>query len=409
MKRYKSSIIIALSIILTLNTGCTAKLKSKYTIKAKALTESVQDISSADNKTAMKMLNATYDLNKEKNTVISPISLSTVLALTENGAAGNTKEEMLKAIGMEGLTDAVINEEYKNVIANYNSVDALKLRMANSIWIEKSTNIKNSFINMGKDYYEAEVSSVDFTKSKTTNTINSWISDHTAGKIKKIVDKFDENTAMVLVNTVYFKGDWRVPFEKKATIQKTFINYDSSKSSVKMMHGTILVDYFKGSDFSAARLPYKDDNFGMYIFLPNEGTSINDFMKEMNIDNWNKWKSAFSQKSLIVEIPKFHIEFEQMLNNMLKGFGMRSAFEPGADFSNMSPENNLFINFVKQKCFIDVDEKGTEAAASTAVSASKSAANLQDDEKFIADRPFIYVMEDKKTGIILFMGAVVKL
>lgn len=280
--------------------------------------------------------------------------------------------------------------------------------MANSIWIDKGTAVNESFINTGRDYYEAETSNVDFSKAKAADSINSWISDHTAGKIKKIADKFDDDTALVLVNTVYFKGDWLQEFERKNTRKDTFTNYDGSHNDVSMMNGDLYTDYLKESNFAAIRMSYKDDNFGMYVFLPDEGNSIKDFIKDMNSESWNKWKKGFVKNSIMVEMPKLHIEFEQELNSMLKGFGMKSAFEPGADFSKMSPDNNLYISLVKQKCYIDVDEKGTEAAAATIVGMTKSAMGGA-EKSFIANRPFVYVIEDKNTGLILFMGAVEKL
>jgi len=407
----KRLLVVILSIAMTSSVACgkrvSDKAVSKYNIEAKAISEPVEKISSANNKMAFKMLKATFNENKNKNTVISPMSLSTILSITQNGAAASTKEEMQKAMELLGIDDKTINEEYKNIIANFNSIEALQVKMANSIWIAKGMEVKDEFKNTGRDYYEAEISEVDFSKSETTDTINKWMSDHTAGKIKKVVDKFDD-AEMALINTLYFKGDFAVPFAKKNTRNKEFNLSNGTIEKIDMMHGNINVDYLKQSNFQAIRMPYKDKNFGMYVFLPSENGSVESLMKEMNYENWNKWKDQFKAELVDVEMPKLHIELEQELNKMLMGFGMKSAFEPGANFSKMSKGNNLYISLVKQKCYIDVDETGTEAAAATVVKMTLSAGNPNTMEKFIADRPFVYVIADSKTNSILFMGTVEK-
>jgi serine protease inhibitor len=409
----KRLLLVILSIAMTSSVACGKRASDKalneYNIEAKALSGPVEKISSANNKMAFKMLKATFNENKDKNTVISPMSLSTILAITQNGAGGNTKEEMQKAMELIGVDDKTINEEYKNIIANFNSIEALQMKMANSIWIDKDTEIKEEFKNMGRDYYEAQISDVDFSKPKTLDTINTWISDNTAGKIKKVLDKSDKDAAMVLINTLYFKGHWAVPFTKESTQKKDFNLSDGTSEKTDMMHGNINVDYLKENSFEAVRMPYKDGNFGMYVFLPNENSSVEALIKEMSYENWNKWKTQFNAGMRAVEIPKLHLEFEQKLNEMLMGFGIERAFKPGADFSKMSKDDDLYISLVKQKCYIDVDEKGTEAAAATVVKMKTlAAAGPNAMEKFIADRPFIYVIADSKTGSILFMGTVEK-
>lgn len=409
----KSTLLVGLFLIMTSSIACSqkepGKVISKYNIEAKAFSKPVDKISSANNKMAFKMLKATLNENKDKNTVISPMSLSTILSITQNGAGGSTKEEMQKAIELSGVDDKTINESYKDIIANFNSIEALQVKMANSIWIDKGTEIKEKFKSMGRNYYEAEINNVDFSKSKTRDTINTWISEHTAGKIKKVVEKLRDDTAMVLVNTLYFKGDWAVPFKKERTEKKDFNLSDGTSEKVDMMHGNIYVEYLKGSDFQAIRMPYKDENFGMYVLLPDAKSSVDSLMKEMNYENWNKWKKQFNAEMRIVEMPKLHMEYEQELNKMLMGFGMKRAFKSGADFSKMSKDNDLFISLVKQKCYIDVDEKGTEAAAATVVIMNKtSEAYPNKMGEFIVDRPFIYVITDNKTDSILFMGTVEK-
>ncbi len=402
----------ALALIIMTATACSLKkpteVKGKYTIKAKELTAPVDKISNANNKVALKFLNETLKNNSGKNVIISPLSLNTVLALTQNGAAGSTKQEMLKALEMEGYDENLINESYKNIIAHFNSLKSIQTKLGDSIWIRKGADVKKQFIDMGKEFYEAEINEVDFTKKNTVDTINKWVSNHTAGKINKMMDSFEPDTYMALINTVYFKGKWSTPFSENNTSKQKFFVSDGSTKEVDMMKETMAIDYVKNTDFQAVRIPYEDNNFGMYVFLPNKDSSTDKLMNNMNIDNWNKWISEFKKTQVNVSLPKFKIEFEEKLNDMLIGFGMKSAFGDSANFSNITEKSDLYIDLVKQKSYIDVNEAGTEAAAATAVVMREVSMPLDPPIQFIADRPFIYAITDKNTGLIIFMGKVEK-
>jgi serine protease inhibitor len=409
MKKY---IAVLLALITITSTGCSliteGKIENKYTIKAKELSSPVDKISEANNKVAFKFLNEMVNTHKNENVVISPLSLNTVLSLTQNGAAGKTKEEMLQSLEMKGLDDRMINESYQSVIAHYNSLKSIEIKMGNSIWMNKGLQVREDFKSIGRNFYEAEISTVDFSKNSATETINKWISKQTAGNIKKIVDSFDKNTAMALINTVYFKGKWSKSFNEKNTSKQKFTSSDNSVKEVDMMKEQLSVDYLKGEDFQAIRLPYEDSNFGMYIFLPDKEKSIDNILGDMSFDNWNRWMNKFTRKEAQVHLPKFKIEFEAELNEMLETFGMGSAFTDEADFTKISDKHSLYIDLVKQKCYIDVDEAGTEAAAVTVVTMKETSAAIDKPIDFKADRPFIYAIADKKTGMLLFIGKVEK-
>lgn len=412
MVRKRGIALIVLCALITGTAGCARKnqdnVNNKNNIEAKALTAPVEKINSANNKMAFKFLRSSIMANKNKNVVTSPLSLDTILSLTQNGAAGKTREEMLEALEMKGYDGSSINEDYKDIIANFNSLKAVQVKMGNSIWIDQGLAVKEAFKDVGKKYYEADINEVDFSKTKTVDTVNRWVSDRTAGRIKKITDKFDDGTAMVLINTVYFKGAWKEAFEKSSTYKHKFKNGDGSESQVDMMKSDLMVDYLKGDGFQAVRLPYKDENIGMYVFLPDEGKTIDEFAEKMTLDNWNRWNSQFSKMNISVEIPRFKVEFEQKLNDVLKGFGMKSAFEDSADFSNIRAQKDLCIDLVKQKCYIDVNETGTEAAAATEVEMKVTCMPVGGNIKFSADRPFVYAIADNKTGLIMFAGVVDK-
>jgi serine protease inhibitor len=391
--------------------GCSlkkpAEIKSKYIIQAKELTSSVDKISSANNKVAFKFLSETLKTNNKENVIISPLSLSTILALTQNGAVGNTKGEMLKALELQGLDDSTINESYRNIIAHFNSLKGIETKIGDSIWIRKNDDVKKELIDIGKNYYEAEINEVDFTKKNTVDAVNKWVSGRTAGKINKMMDSFEDDTYMTLINTMYFKGKWNNPFTERSTSKQKFISSDGSTKDVDMMKETMGIDYMKNTNFEAVRIPYEDQNFGMYVFLPSKDSSVDKLMYEMTMENWNKWINEFKKTQVQVSLPKFKIEFEEELNSMLKGFGMKEAFDGTANFSNITDKTDLYIDLVKQKSYIDVNEAGTEAASATAVVMKAVSAPLEPTQLTV-DRPFIYTIADKKTGLIIFMGKVEK-
>lgn len=410
MKRLKVVAAVFLASIILTSTGCTLKgsqkVKTKYTIQAKELTSSVDTISSANNKVAFKFLNETVKAGKGENIVISPLSLNTVMALTQNGAAGIAKAEMLQALELKGIEDELINESYRNIIAHLNSLKTINVKMGNSIWIAKGMQVREEYKNIGRDFYEAEINEVDFLKKKTTDTINNWVSSQTAGKVRKIMDAFDPDTRMALINTVYFKAKWSTPFKESSTEKQKFTSTAGITKDVDLMKESLGVEYLKGRNFEAIRLPYEDNNFGMYVFLPNKGNNVDALIKDINHENWNQWLRDFAKKEVMVKLPKFKLEYEKELNDMLQGFGMKTAFGMNADFSKMSDKNSLYIDLVKQKCFIEVNESGTEAAAATVVVMKETSAAMDKPIVFTADRPFVYAIADKKTGLILFMGKV---
>lgn len=404
------SIVLSVSVIITICSSCKGgkpeEVKNKYTIKASELSRNVNQVSSANNKVAFKFLNYEINNNKDNNIVISSLSLNTVLSMTQNGAANKTKDEMLQALELKGIKDNTINEDYRNIISYYNSLKAANIKIADSIWIQKGFIVTDSFINTGKENYEAEVNTVDFNKKAALDAINNWISDKTAGKIKKFNDDLS-GTTMALINTLYFKSKWAEPFNEKNTSKQSFYLSNGLKEEIEMMRGTISVQYLKAKNFAAVRIPYEDQSFGFYVFLPDKGVAMNELLQSMTYDYWNSCLNEFKQSEVSIRLPKFKMDYESELNDMLQSFGMKSAFEIGkADFSRISEKSNLYIDKIKQKCYIDVNEAGTEAAAATEVVMKVVA--VTNPIEFTVDRPFLYAIVDNKTGLIMFMGKVQK-
>jgi len=354
-------------------------------------------------------LNLFREVNKEesdKNVFISPLSVSLALGMTYNGADGITREEMQKTLELIGLSDMEINESYKSLINLLRGLDdKVIFQIANSIWYRLGWQFEEDFLNINKTYFGARVSGLDFDDPQAPVIINKWVEDNTNGKIKEIVEApIDPLTVMFLINAIYFKGNWTYEFDKKLTGDEKFNKPDGSKVSCKMMEQKGKFQYFYNEDFQAVDLPYGDGLYRMTVLLPHETKDIDSFIEEFNNADWSKWMSSFTEQEGFLYLPKFKLEYEISLNEVLKALGMKSAFKD-ANFTKMSKLGGLFISEVKHKTFVDVNEEGTEAAAVTSVEVGyKSAYGFVMN----VNRPFVFVIREKNSGTILFIGKVVE-
>ncbi|HPT78658.1 MAG TPA: serpin family protein [Candidatus Atribacteria bacterium] len=346
------------------------------------------------------------ELNKEdadSSVFMSPFSISTALTMTYNGAASTTLDGMGRALGFDALDRSVVNESYKELLRHLEKVDSkTTLNIANSIWIRDGYPIKQGFLDLNKDTFDVLVRELDFSKSDAPDTINSWIKDKTSGMIEKMIDSIDTDTVMYLINAVYFKGQWKYRFDPKDTFSATFQALNGQTQTVDMMSRKGTLEYTKGDNYQAVRLPYGSNKLSMYLILPDEGININDFIDALDADKWQKIRTSMTEvEDAMLQIPKFRLEYGiKNLNAGLAALGMEEAFGPGADFSDIHP--GLFIARVLHKAVIEVNEEGSKAAGVTVVEMKESAA--ADQVSFIANRPFVFVITDDTTGTILFMG-----
>ncbi|MDD1444400.1 serpin family protein, partial [Dolichospermum sp. ST_sed3] len=257
------------------------------------------------------------------------------------------------------------------------------------------------FIKLVENSYNARVSNLDFSHPLALKAINGWISDQTDGKIERIVDKLDNNAVLYLINAVYFKGYWTKAFNKANTKDVEFILANGSKKMVPMMSQTNLVKYYQEKSFEAISLPYGNGKISMYIFVPSADSNLKKFVSNLNVNNWENWIANFRDIKAEIVLPKFRIGYETVLNDNLKKLGMGIAFGSEADFGGICKEK-VFISEIKHKTFMEVNEEGTEAVASTSVAMTKNGT-----PKIIIDRPFFCAIKDNTTGSILFMGYVV--
>lgn len=348
--------------------------------------------------------------DESKNICISPASISLALSMTYNGADGDTKDAMAKTLALEGMTLDEVNEANKDLMSVLQNPDPkVELALANSIWARRGMNFKEGFIKGNEDYYRAGSRTLDFGSPDAPKAINDWVSKNTRGKIERIVDKIDDRSVMFLINAVYFKGAWAAEFDPKRTENLPFIRPDGSKKPVAIMFRTGSYPYYEGEGFKAVRIPYGDGRIGMYVFLPDEGTGLSRFYERLDPSDWNLWIGSFSEKQGRVGLPRFKMEFGADLKEALSEMGMGIAFdEDRADFGLMCermPGRNVYMAGVKHKTFIEVNEKGTEAAGSTSVEMGVTGVPTEAFD-FVADRPFFFAIRDEKTGAVLFMGSV---
>lgn len=340
--------------------------------------------------------------------MISPLSLSMALAMTMNGADGETKSVMLEALKLKGFSDKEINSYYKKLREALLSTDpSTKLSIANSIWTNQNVVIKDEFVGKNRDYFNSSVESVNFSDRKTAGLINDWASKNTNGLIKKVIESTSSDDLMYLLNAIYFKGMWVSEFNRSNTHPKPFMLENGATVNVEMMNQTEKFNYKDNELMQLVELPYGNSAFSMIVMLPKEEKKLLDVIRALNnSDYWAGLKSGLIEHEVELFLPKFKTEYSKKLNKVLTDMGMGLAFTNDAEFSGMS-DIPAKIDFVKQDTYISVDEIGTEAAAVTTVGMVMTSMPSEPQKVvFNANRPFIYVIQENYTGSILFMGIV---
>lgn len=348
-----------------------------------------------------------------KNAFFSPLSVSMALAMTYNGAVGETKQAMQRALKIEGMNHAELNQSSAKLLNALKSSDPkIELAIANSLWARGGARFNEAFLERNRKFYGAEVSTLDFRNPQSVAAINRWVNANTKGKIPKIVDRIDPQQVMLLINAVYFKGQWQKRFEKTLTQNQPFYLLGGQQKQVPMMAQSGNYLYLRGDKFQAVSLPYGKGGASLYLFLPDKGpdqnSSLDEFLKSLSYQKWEEWMKSFRNTPGDVKLPRFKMDYENSLNDALKALGMGVAFTSRADFSGIREEGDLFISEVKHKAVVEVNEEGTEAAAATSVGISVKSARPTQRFTFIADRPFLMAIRDSQTGAILFMGTVME-
>ena len=355
-------------------------------------------------------LNLFADLQKEspeKNLFISPSSIALALAMTYNGADGETRSAMAKTLQVDDLSIAQFNAANQQLSKALEYPDSeVELKIANAIWANQGINFKPEFLRSNKKFYNTKAETLDFKKPDSLNVMNNWVKRNTSGKIETIVDRLTGDERLFLMNATYFKGNWTRPFDKAQTKPQPFTAPTGPKT-VAMMAQRGGYRYLETEEFQAVSLPYGKRRLSLYVFLPKSGTTLAEFTTRLNSKNWDTWMTQFKNQDGSVEIPRFKLQYDVDLKSTLTRLGMGIAFSNKADFSNLADGPNA-IGSVRHKTFIDVNESGTEAAAVTSIGiVATSARPIDAPFAFKADRPFLCALRDNQTGAILFLGAIV--
>jgi serine protease inhibitor len=363
----------------------------------------VPQVVDANNRFAFDLLVELRQQEGDQNLFVSPLSVAMALAMTYNGAAGETQQAMAQALHLAEMDRDAVNRGNTALLAAMAEREPdLDLGVANSIWAREGRTFHQPFFDRVSQHYDAEVNSLPFDDA-ARERINSWVEEQTEGKIDSILDEINPNDVMYLINAIYFKASWLYVFREEDTEEGTFHNADGSEVELPMMRQSwAKYDYLDGDGFAALRLRYRG-NASMYLFLPDRDSSLPEFLNNLNGDAWAEWMDGFQQGGGDIVIPRFEMEYDATLNEVLKAMGMEVAFGGGADFSDIGP-GDLWIDRVMHKAVLEVHEKGTEAAAATIVGMALSGPAFTFE--FIVDRPFFFAITDDQTGSVLFMGAV---
>jgi serine protease inhibitor len=363
----------------------------------------------ANTKFGFKLFKEVLKQDSKKNVFVSPTSVAIALSMTYNGASGETQQAMAKALELQGMSLQDINQANNTLKTSLENADPdVQMSIANSLWAKQGVTFKPEFMQRNQQFYGAKVTELDFAKPEASTIINSWVKENTRGKIDQIVGQIQPNDALFLINAIYFKGNWTKKFDKSQTTERPFYLSNGTQKQHPMMSQSGKYRYYDNESFQAVSLPYGKGRLSLYIFLPQKNTSLDTFQQQLASENWEQWTNQFRMRQGSVQVPRFKFDYDIQLNNALKALGMEAAFDGSrANFSNMSSAS-LAIDEVKHKTFVEVNEAGTEAAASTSVGVMLTSARMPQEQPFqmIVDRPFFCAIRDNQTGTILFMGSI---
>ncbi len=375
-----------------------------------ATPEGITSVSHANNLFALGLYGELVPLSE--NVFFSPYSISTAMAVVYEGAEGDTAREIRDVFPFPE-NDIERRSSYAALYNMFNnSSKDYTLDTANALWADTNFTFLPSFIRTADDYYGAKVTNLDFTNQaeESRKTINSWAEEQTGGRIKDLVPQWTLNsmTRLVITNAIYFKGTWKIRFEKKETTEMEFHKTDYTSVPAEMMHLSgekANFNYYEDDSLQVLELPYQGDELSMLVFLPKtNGTST--LEENLTLKSLDRWRSLLEERNVEVYLPKFTFETSYFLAGNLASMGMPTPVSMDADFSGIDGRKDLYMTNVIHKAYVAVDEEGTEAAASTAIVMTDTAEMPSTKTIFRADHPFIFIIQDDRTGMILFIGRV---
>ncbi len=352
----------------------------------------------------------------EPNVIVSPTSAALALAMVHMGAGGETEAAMRQSLYLPDATEEQLATAYQRLLAQLVPTDTgIRLNVANSIWLNRMFEFNPDYLGQVNNCFEAELARLNFGDPSSRDRINNWVSEATNGRIEQIIDAIEPQLAMILINALYFKADWQVQFDTAQTMVEQFTLPDSTLIEHPLMKVTGSFAYAESPEYQMIELSYVNQEQSMYVLLPSDSVTARDLASRMTFDWWKSKKTQLERREGTLIFPRFTLTTDYILNSALKDMGMAIAFSPSkADFSPMLADGSpglsqkLFISEVRQKTFIEVTETGTEAAAATSVGIRVTAVQPNETRPFYmrVDRPFIFVLMDNSTDMMLFVGQV---
>lgn len=344
----------------------------------------------------------------EDNVFISPLSVHIALGMLLNGADGNTAQEINKVLGLGGMDIQQANRFYASLLTDLPKADEkVNLNIANSIWHRNTFPVESSFISTLQNAFLAEATPLNFDDPTAKSVINNWVNVKTQSRIPKIIEQINPDDVMFLINAVYFKGDWKYQFSTEATRDWIFNLANGRTKKVQMMNMQADLAYNQRSNYTAVVLPYSKGNFNLTLILPSAEQSLTSFINSFTEAEWKNLQSSLTDvRKVNVGLPKFTLEYDIALDNILQSMGIKEAFSNQANLTKISKQGRLYVSAVKHKTFLQIDEKGTEAAGVTSIGVGVTSVNPNTPPTIIFDRPFLMILSEKQSNTILFMGKI---
>lgn len=350
----------------------------------------------------------------DENLFISPLSISFAFGMVLNGAEGDTYNEIAQTFHFGDLTREQINENFEAIVSSLKDIDNnVVMDIANSIWNREGFPVKQDFINVNKEYFDAEVQTLDFSNTESVDIINNWVKDKTNDKIEQIINYIPSDAVMYLINAIYFNGTWKYEFDEEHTEEGDFYLGDGNVyDETLFMKQEAKLRYTENEMFSGVELPYGNGAFSMYVLLPNKNVTTDELIADLKENDWGIYNDQFSlDKEVHLELPKLKFSYERKdMKADLMALGMNVPFTGSADFSRIS-DFATFISRVIHKSFVEINEEGTEAAAVTAIEMEFTAVNPGQEKDlfyFKANKPFVFIIQENSSKTIMFIGKVKK-
>jgi serpin B len=392
--------------------SCSANVKSKTAANESGQAVNTEIKNPLNMDFAFKLFKTVEKSQPELNTCISPFSVSMALGMCSNGARGETAEEIKQLLYNREFHKQVFNRSVKNYLDSLTHLDHnVKLEIGNSIWIRQEFPVADQFIEENREYYNARVENLDFNKNEAVEKINNWVAKSTNNKIEEIVQPpLDAQTIMFLINAIYFNGKWTNQFDPKRTKQDVFYTTDSAEVDCQMMRIKEDFIYFENDGMQIIDLPYGQKKFSMTIVLPRKIGGLDSILTSLSGEKWQQWVDKMSKQEVRLFLPKFKMDYKIKLNQVLIELGMPAAFDPDrSNFAGINKEyaEKIYIDQVLHKTFLEVDEKGTEAAAVTSARMTVTSTYPPKEPVIMRiDHPFLFAIRERQTGNVLFIGKI---